>query len=109
MHNKSKHKKQKLSFNERCYAVLSKVPKGQLTTYSAIAKVLGSRAYRAVGNAMNKNPYAPKVPCHRVLRKDGSLGGYAQGIAAKARLLKAEGIPIKAGKVVDLANYLHKF
>jgi methylated-DNA-[protein]-cysteine S-methyltransferase len=58
----------KKSFNERCYEVLVRVPKGKIITYGEIAKQLKSKAYRAVGNAMNKNPYAPKVPCHRVVK-----------------------------------------
>jgi len=110
MHNKEKNKNgSKSSFNQRCYKLLCQVPKGKVTSYSEIAKALGSRAYRAVGNAMNKNPYAPKVPCHRVVRKDGSLGGYAGGIAAKRRLLKKEGISVKSGRIVNFPKHLHKF
>lgn len=62
-------------YRRRVYRVLLSVPKGQWTTYSALAQYLGSSA-RAVGNAMRTNPFAPEVPCHRVLAKDGSLGGY---------------------------------
>ncbi|NMC64008.1 MAG: MGMT family protein [SAR324 cluster bacterium] len=110
MHNKERTKKvTKPSFNERCYKLLCRVPKGKVTSYGEIAKALGSRAYRAVGNAMKKNPYAPKVPCHRVVRTDGCLGGYAGGIAAKKRLLKKEGILIKSGKILNFAEHLHKF
>ena len=110
MHNKERNKQAaKSSFNERCYKVLCQVPKGKVTTYGEIAKALGSKAYRAVGNAMNKNPYAPKVPCHRVVRKDGSLGGYAGGPSAKRRLLKKEGISIRSGKIANFAKHLHKF
>ena len=99
-------KSKTLSFSERCYKVLLKVPRGKLTTYSDIAHALGSRAYRAVGNAMNKNPYAPKVPCHRVVGKDGSLTGFFSGLKKKEALLKSEGIEIRNGKVVDLDRYL---
>ncbi len=95
------------SFNERCYAVLRKVPKGKVTTYKAIAKKLNSNAYRAVGNAMNKNPHAPKVACHRVIKSDGSVGGFASGTKNKIKMLKAEGIEIKKGKI-DLKKYLYK-
>ncbi|MSS74028.1 MGMT family protein [Candidatus Pacearchaeota archaeon] len=73
----------KQSFNERCYNLLRKVPKGKITTYKALANTLKTKAYRAVGNAMNKNPYAPEVPCHRVINTDGKLGGYAQGLKKK--------------------------
>jgi len=97
----------KKSFNERCYSELKKVPKGKVTTYKALAKALNSKAYRAVGNAMNKNPYAPKVPCHRVVGSDGSMTGFASGINNKIKMLKSEGIEIKNNKV-DLSKYEHK-
>jgi len=95
------------SFNERCYIILKKVPKGKITTYNAIAKKLNSKAYSAVGNAMNKNPYAPNVPCHRVIRSDGTIGGFASGPIAKIKILKKEGIEIKKGKI-DLKKYEYK-
>lgn len=96
------------SFNERCYILLKRVPKGKVTTYKSIAHALGTRAYRAVGNAMNKNPYAPEVPCHRVVGSDGSLVGFASGLAAKKRLLELEGITITNNKI-DLSLYEHIF
>ena len=97
-----------MNFNEKCYKILSKVPKGKVTTYKALAHKLNSRAYRAVGNAMNKNPYAPKVPCHRVVGSDGNMTGFASGIPKKVKMLKAEGIEIKNNKV-DLTVYGYKF
>lgn len=96
------------SFNERCYEILKKVPKGKVTTYKEISKKLKTKGYRAVGNAMNKNPYAPKVPCHRVVKSSGEIGGFAQGTKAKIKILKSEGIEIKNGKI-DLKKYLYKF
>lgn len=96
------------NFNERCYRILRKVPKGKVTTYKEIAKALHSKAYRAVGNAMNKNPYAPKVPCHRVVNSDGSIGGFASGTKKKMAMLKKEGVEIRKGKI-DLKKYLYKF
>jgi len=101
--------KQKLSFSERCYEKLKEVPKGKVTTYKELAKGIGSKGYRAVGNAMNKNPYAPKVPCHRVVNSDGSLGGFASGQENKILLLKKEGIEIKDNKIVDFEKKLYKF
>lgn len=95
------------SFNERCYSVLRKVPKGKVTTYKSIAKVLGTRAYRAVGNAMNKNPYAPLVPCHRVVKTNGDIGGFAHGSRKKISMLRKEGIEVNNGKI-DLKKYLYK-
>jgi methylated-DNA-[protein]-cysteine S-methyltransferase len=88
-----------MSFNQQVWAVCARVPKGKVTTYAAIARKLGTHAYRAVGNAMNKNPYAPKVPCHRVVGSDGSLTGFAAGVEKKKRLLKAEGVAFAKGKV----------
>lgn len=95
------------SFNERCYLVLKKVPRGRVTTYREIAKALKSKAYRAVGNAMKNNPYAPGVPCHRVINSDGSIGGFAGGTKKKIQLLKKEGIEIKKGKI-DLKKFSYK-
>ncbi|KAJ6146201.1 hypothetical protein N7497_008183 [Penicillium chrysogenum] len=66
-------------YRRRVYRTLLSVPPGRWTTYSAMATYLGSSA-RAVGNAMRTNPFAPGVPCHRVLAADGSLGGYKGGV-----------------------------
>jgi len=88
-----------MNFSEKCYTLLRKVPKGKVTTYKSLAEALGTKAYRAVGNAMNKNPYAPEVPCHRVISADGSLGGYAHGLKKKIQMLKAEGIKIENNKI----------
>ena len=97
----------KMNFNERCYKVLKKVPKGKVTTYKEIANALNSKAYRAVGTAMNKNPYAPEVPCHRVINSDGRIGGFASGTKNKLKLLKKEGIIIENNKI-DLKKYLFR-
>ena len=88
-----------MSFNQKVWAVCARVPKGKVTTYSAIARALDTVAYRAVGNALNKNPYAPQVPCHRVVGSDGSLTGFAGGLEKKKRLLQAEGVAFVNGKV----------
>jgi len=93
-----------ISFNERCYALLRSVPKGKVTTYKAIADALHCKAYRAVGQAMNKNPYAPHVPCHRVISTNGRIGGFAHGQRKKIALLKREGVVITNGKI-DLTRF----
>jgi len=98
-----------MNFNERCYSILQKVPKGSVTTYKEIARALRSKAYRAVGNAMNKNPYAPEVPCHRVINSNGFIGQFAKGTEAKIRMLKSEGIIIDNNGFIDLTKYLYKF
>ena len=97
------------SFSKRCYSLLKKVPRGRITTYGELAHALGTKAYRAVGQAMNKNPDAPVVPCHRVVASSGALGGYAFGVAKKCALLKQEGISIKDGKVLDFEKKLYRF
>ena len=80
-----------------------------ISTYAEIAKSLDSKAYRAVGNAMANNPQPISVPCHRIVRSDGSLGGYALGIDKKIQLLKKEGILIKDNKIVDFENKFYQF
>ncbi|MCH7850188.1 MAG: MGMT family protein [Nanoarchaeota archaeon] len=97
------------TFNERCYDKLKKVPRGRVTTYRELARSLGTSAYRAVGNAMNKNPYSPEVPCHRVVNSDGRVGGYAGGEVEKIQMLKGEGIKISNGKIVDFEKKLFVF
>ena len=97
------------SFNSRCYEILRKVSRGKVITYKALARSLGNpRAARAVGNALNKNPYAPKVPCHRVVKSNGEVGGFASGTKKKIEMLKKEGVDVKDGKI-ELKKYLHKF
>ena len=98
-----------MDFNERCYRLISKIPEGKISTYKRIAKALKTKAYRAVGNAMAKNPNPITVPCHRVINSDGSIGGYSLGIDKKVNLLKKEGISIKKGKIVDYKKIKHSF
>ncbi|MFH1452000.1 MAG: MGMT family protein [archaeon] len=96
------------TFSERCYKLLKKVPKGRVTTYKEIARALNSKAYRAVGTAMNKNPYAPKVPCHRVINSDGKIGGFASGTKNKIKIIKSEGIKLKNNKIVNFDKVFFK-
>lgn len=98
----------------RTYDLLRTVPKGRVTTYKALADALGTRAYRAIGQFMKHNPYAPNVPCHRVVASDGSLGGFmgkksGEEIRNKIRLLSSEGVIIKANKVVDFPAVFYTF
>ena len=82
-------------FQLKVWAYLKNIPRGSVKTYSQVAKDIGKPlAVRAVANAIGKNPYAPKIPCHRVIRSDGSLGGYSGkgGVKTKRFLLKKEGI-----------------
>jgi len=97
-------------FNQKVWAALKLVPHGQVTTYKEIAKFIGRpRAARAVGNACNKNPQAPAVPCHRVVKSDGRLGGYAGGVRKKTKLLKKEGVEVRRGKVRDFPDRMYEF
>ena len=92
-------------FQNKVYELCKKVPKGKVTTYKAIAEKMGTKAYRAVGTALNKNPFA-KVPCHRIVGSNGHLVGFARGLKKKAALLKKEGIKIKNNKIVDFEKVL---
>ncbi|MEK6900935.1 MAG: MGMT family protein [Nanoarchaeota archaeon] len=58
------------------FSICQQIPKGKVTTYKEIASVLGTKGYQAIGQALQCNPYAPHVPCHRVVKSDGSLGGF---------------------------------
>lgn len=99
-----------LSFFESVWKQLEKIPEGRVSTYGAVAVSLGKPgAARAVGNACNKNPFSPRVPCHRVVASDGRIGGFAGGSAEKERLLKKEGIRIQNGLILDLEGCLFRF
>lgn len=95
--------------SKRVYELLSKIPKGRVTTYKALAQAIGSKAYRAVGTVVGKNPNAPKVPCHRVVCTDGSLGGYAFGLNKKIEILAAEGVKVSGGKITDFDKKFYGF
>jgi len=82
-------------FQVKVWRYLKKIPVGSTKTYSQVAKGIGMPlAVRAVANAIAKNPYPPKIPCHRIIRSNGSLGGYSAkgGLKTKKKLLKKEGI-----------------
>ena len=97
-------------FDESVWQLLRRIPKGKVTTYKRIAIALGKpNASRAVGNACNRNPNAPRTSCHRVVKSDGSIGGYAKGVKRKIALLRAEGVRIKNNKVLDLSKNMFNF
>ena len=80
-------------FQIKVWKEISKIPYGETKTYKDIAVAIGRpNSSRAVANACGKNPYVPEIPCHRVIRSDGKLGGYSGegGINTKAKLLRAE-------------------
>lgn len=103
-------------FQEKVYKLCKKVPKGKVTTYKILAEKIGTKAYRAVGNALNKNPYGilsceskEMVPCHRVVDSKGHLHGFAHGLKKKAELLKKEGVDIKNNKIKNFRKFLFRF
>lgn len=95
-------------FSERVYGLCKRIPKGKISTYKEIAKALNCKAYRAVGNALNKNPYK-EVPCHRVINSSGSIGGFALGTKRKIEILRKEGIKITNGRVENFEEVLFRF
>lgn len=87
-------------FETEVYVATSKIPKGKVSTYGRIAKRIGApKSYRAVANALHKNPLYPVVPCHRVVKSDGSFGGDAARAAGRRDLVAKEGVPIEDGRV----------
>ena len=84
-------------FQLKVWKFLISIPKGSVKTYKQVAIAIKSpKSARAVANACAKNPYAPKIPCHRVIRSDGGLGGYSGkgGVRQKLKLLRSEKVPI---------------
>jgi O-6-methylguanine DNA methyltransferase len=80
------------SFKENIYKIVKEIPRGRTITYKEIARLVGRpNAWRAVGNILNKNKDS-NIPCHRVIRSDGKIGGYNKGVRKKRSLLKKEGV-----------------
>ena len=97
------------SFQSQCYEALKKVPSGSVISYGGLAEMIGRpNAHRAVGSAMNKNPFAPIVPCHRVVKSNGELGGFAGDINLKIKRLQEEGVKVSNNKIVNFQSVLFK-
>ena len=88
------------SFERRVLLEVSKIPFGEVTTYKKISESLGTMGYRAVGTAIGKNPFPIIIPCHRVVKSDGSIGNYRGGVRMKREILKNEGIKIRDNKII---------
>lgn len=94
-------------FQQRVYAALRRIPRGRVTTYGLLARHLGCRSAQAVGQALRRNPFAPEVPCHRVIAADLRIGGFCGArdgaqIRRKLRLLAQEGVTFDAtGRLAD--------
>lgn len=98
------------------YRLCRRVPKGKVTTYKEIGDAIGTSGmvYRAVGVALKCNPFAPVVPCHRVVASDGRIGGFhgktaGPMITKKILLLQSEGVLVEKGRIVDFERKLHRF
>lgn len=91
------------------YEIVGRIPAGKVSTYGVVAKLAGRGTARSVGSALARNPFAPEVPCHRVVRADGDLGGFAghtEGpeMDRKTRMLREEGVEV-TGRGVDLRKF----
>ena len=93
-----------MKFSDKVYQVVKRIPQGKVLSYKEVAKLAGSpRAFRAVGNILNKNKNF-KIPCHRVIKSDGQVGGYRGGQKRKASLLKREGMILNNRRVCTLTK-----
>ena len=100
--------KEKTQFERDVLVETFKIPKGKISTYKRIAEKIGKpKAYRAVANALHKNPLSPIVPCHRVVTSNGSFSGDKDGANWRRTMVEKEGIPIKNGKVKISKNILY--
>ena len=101
---------QPTAFQQRVYDAVCQIPSGQVSTYGAIAKAIGCGSSRAIGQALKHNPYAPDVPCHRVIAGDLTLGGFfgesgGHELSRKRRLLEKEGVTFdEKGRVTSLVH-----
>jgi len=99
-----------MNLEQQVYKKLTEVPQGKITTYGELAKAVGLKnGQRVIGHIMKKNPYPAIIPCHRVVKSDGMVGGYAYGADVKTNMLRKEGIQIQNGKILDWNKKFHKF
>ena len=99
-----------MNLDKIVYKKLTEVPEGMVTSYSELAKAVGLKnGQRVIGQIMKKNPHPVIIPCHRVVKADGKIGGFFYGDKVKTNMLKKEGIKIQDGKIFDLDKKLYKF
>jgi len=103
---KTEHSARISLFASRVYSALKRVPPGRVITYAALARRINCRSPRAVGQALRTNPFAPEVPCHRVIASDLTPGGFVgktsgPELRRKRRLLAAEGVKFADGRLAD--------
>ena len=98
------------SLSERVYDLLRQIPQGYVVSYAGLAAAAGCASPRAIGQILRRNPHAPEVPCHRVIRSDGCMGGYAgatggASLRRKRELLRVEGVVFERGKLLDPSRF----
>ncbi len=99
-----------MNLEHRVYKKLLEVPRGKVTTYGELAKAVGLKnGQRTIGRIMKNNPNPVIVPCHRVVKSDGSIGGYGFGKDVKTNMLKIEGISIRNDKILDWDGKIFRF
>ena len=99
-----------MNLDKKIYIKLLEVPEGMVTSYLELANAVGLKnGQRVIGNIMNKNKHPVIIPCHRVVKSDGNVGGYAYGENVKTNMLSQEGIEIQDGKIVDIKSKMYKF
>lgn len=103
-----------MNFDKKVYQLCRRIPWGKVSTYKAIAAALHTKAYQAVGQALRKNPDAPRTPCHRVVASDGSLYGFqgernGDALRKKQQMLEGEGLTILHGKIEGFEEKLFEF
>ncbi|MCS7097773.1 MAG: MGMT family protein [Candidatus Methanomethyliaceae archaeon] len=101
-------------FHKKVLKLTMKIPRGRVLSYRELSKLINERAYRAVGRVLANNPFPIIIPCHRVIRSDGSLGGYTGGKKLKEFLLRSEGVEIVNGKIkgkylLSSSELIHRF
>ncbi len=95
-----------IPLSDRVYDLLRCIPRGRVVTYGELARAARCKSPRAIGQILRRNPYAPQVPCHRVIRSDLRLGGYSGSstgslLERKVQLLQSEGVYFAAGRLQD--------
>jgi len=99
-----------LNLEKTVYKKLLEVPEGKITTYGELSKAVGLKnGQRVIGQIMKKNQFPVIIPCHRVVKSDGKIGGYAYGDKVKSKMLTLEGIQIQDGKIQDFKKKLYRF
>jgi len=100
--------------SSKVYNLLTQIPRGKVTTYKILAQIFHTKAYRAIGQILKKNPDAPLVPCHRVVKSDGTIGGYMGAVSKavlkhKKSILKSEGVKFSGNRIRGFQEVLFLF